>query len=106
MKKPELIVFWIFIILLIGFFVIQQSSYQSNDLEKSIKELSIKLDSLSNIRDSLIIKIDNDKIKIVELEKKYESTRDSIIIQSVSADWNQFTEYLSNHGGLLNSNNP
>ena len=109
MKISEKIVFGIFIILLIGFLVLQQLLIQDNcrneKLENSIKELSLKIDSLSNVRDSLIIKIDNDKVKIVELERKYEANRDSIIIQSVNADWSQFTEYLSKHNGLLNNNN-
>lgn len=109
MKISEKIVFGIFIILLIGFLVLQQLLIQDNcrneKLENSVKELSLKIDSLSNVRDSLIIKIDNDKVKIVELERKYEANRDSIIIQSVNADWSQFTEYLSKHNGLLNNNN-
>ena len=48
---------------------------------------------------------DTTEVKIVELEKRYETTRDSIITQSVNADCVVFSEYISDYKNRLSSNN-
>ena len=77
----------------------------NTELVNSIKELSIKVDSISSIRDSLIIRVDTNKVKIIELEKIYEKTRDSIVTQSVDSDCITFSKYISNYKNRLSSNN-
>ena len=99
---------------LVVLLVIQQIVIRNNidkeedantELVNSIKELSSKLDSLESIKDSVIFRIDTTKVKIIELEKRYETTRDSIVTQSVDADCVTFSEYISNYKHRLSSNN-
>jgi len=78
---------------------------KDKELVESIKSLENKIDSISNIRDSLILVVDTTKVKIIELEKKHETIRDSIITQSVNSDCISFSEYISKYNNRLSSSN-
>ena len=111
--KLEKVVLWIVLIVIIVLLVIQQIAIQkelnkpntNSELENSIKELTLKIDSIGYIRDSLIIRVDTNKVKIIELEKIYEKTRDSIVTQSVDSDCITFSKYISDYKSRLSSNN-
>ena len=109
--KFDKVIFGIFAITVIVLLIMQQVAIRNTkipnntELENSIKELSMKIDSIGEIRDSLIIRIDTTKVKIIELEKTYEKTRDSIVTQSVNSDCITFSEYISNYRDRLSSNN-
>ena len=111
--KLEKVVLWVVLIVIVVLLVMQQIAIQKGlnkpdtnlELENSIKELTLKIDSIGNIRDSLIIRVDSNKVKIIELEKVYEKTRDSIVTQSVDSDCLYFSEYVSNYWSRLSSNN-
>ena len=72
--KLEKVVLWIVLIVIIVLLVIQQIAIQkelnkpntNSELENSIKELTLKIDSIGYIRDSLIIRVDTNKVKIIE----------------------------------------
>lgn len=74
------------------------------ELLQSIDSLKTKIDSLKDYRDSLRSVIDTNKVKIVEVEKRYETIRDRIITQSVDSDCTTFSNYLSNYQGLSSNN--
>lgn len=107
----EKFVICICVLLILSLLVIQQIAIRdkkedtNTELVNSINELSYKLDSINNIKDSVILRIDTTEVKIVELEKRYETTRDSIITQSVNADCVVFSEYISDYKNRLSSNN-
>ena len=76
------------------------------ELLRSIDSLKTKIDSLKDYRDSLQAVVDTNKVKIVEVEKRYETIRDRIITQSVDSDCIMFSKYLSNYQGLTRSDYP
>lgn len=84
---------------------IRNNNNSTNDLINSINKLSNKLDSINDLKDSLIIRIDTTKVKIIELEKRYETIRDSIVTQSVDSDCITFSNYVSNYNNRLSSSN-
>lgn len=67
------------------------------ELVQSIDSLRIKIDSLSNYRSSLKTIVDTNKVRIIEVEKRYETIRNHIITQSVDSDCITFSNYLSNY---------
>ena len=73
--------------------------------EELLQSLNNKIDSLTNYKDSLKIIVDTNKVKIIEIEKKYETIRDRISTQSVDSDCITFSNYISNYQGLVSSNN-
>lgn len=84
----------------------QKDSITNNkELKEYIDNLNNKIDSINDIRDSLIIVVDTTKIKIVTLEKKYETIRDSIISQSVDSDCITFAGYISKYNNRLSDSN-
>jgi len=103
----------ILVILTIGLLVAQQfiirksiTPISDDDVIKHITLLESKIDSIKGVRDSLIIVYDTTKVKIIELEKKHETIRDSIISQSVNSDCVVFSEYISNYNNrFTNTNN-
>ena len=113
MSKKEkkiglLIVVLIILSLVIQQFVIsrqQDTTITNEELKACIDILNHKIDSINDIRDSLIIVVDSTKVKIITLEKKHETIRDSIISQSVSYDCFTFAEYLSKYNSRLSGNN-
>ena len=62
-------------------------------LEK-INELELKIDSLSNKKDSIRTVIDSTHIKIITNEKRYQERIDVIIHQSASSDSGFITNYI------------
>ena len=106
----EKVTFWVFVILLIGLLVIQQILIQSSPSKErtileTVAEMSIKIDSLYVTRDSIIKEVRNTNNKLTEIEKDYETIRDSIITQSVGADCEFFSNYVSSHNRRLSGNN-
>lgn len=95
------------IIILLG---LQQYAIRINppdDIEGRLELIETKIDSISNIRDSLLIIVDTTKVKIIELERTHEKIRDSIIVQSVDDDCILFSKYISEYNNrLTNTNNP
>lgn len=73
--------------------------------EELLQSINARIDSLENYRDSLKIVIDTNKVKIIEVEKQYETIRDRIITQSVDSDCITFSNYVSNYQGLISNNN-
>lgn len=73
--------------------------------EELLQSVSNKIDSLTHYKDSLKIVVDTNKVKIIEVEKKYETIRDRIITQSVDSDCITFSNYISNYQGLISNNN-
>lgn len=73
--------------------------------EELLQSLSNKIDSIKEYRDSLQIVVDTSKVKIIEIEKRYETVRDRIISQSVDSDCITFANYISNYSGLSDNNN-
>ena len=103
------IIILVAVVIIISLLCIQQYLINTNppkeDLVESIKSLESKLDSIKHRRDSLVIITDTTRVKIIELERKHETIRDSIITQSVNADCSSFSEYLSKYNLRLPSNN-
>lgn len=84
----------------------QETTITNEELKASIDILNHKIDSINDIRDSLILVFDTTQVKIITLEKRYETIRDSIISQSVSFDCVTFSEYLSKYNNRFsNSDN-
>lgn len=77
----------------------------NDELLQSIDSLKIKIDALENYRTDLQSIVDTTKVKIVEVEKRYETVRDRIITQSVDSDCITFSNYLSNYKGFFGNNN-
>jgi len=94
-------------LIILQFYTAREVKVVTNeDLEKSIELLTNKIDSISKIRDSLIIVTDTNRVKIITLEKRYETIRDSIISQSVDSDCVTFAKYISKYNSRLsNSDN-
>lgn len=109
------VVIWIAAAVIIGLIVIQQiairvplNSYKditNYELLQSIDSLRTKVDSLKNHRDSLQSVVDTNKVKVIEIEKRYETIRNRIITQSVDSDCITFANYLSNYQRLSSGNN-
>ena len=109
------IVIWIVAAVFIGLLVLQQIAINNQlrnhpevsnyELLRSIDSLKTKIDSLKNYRDSLQAVVDTNKVKIIEVEKRYETIRDRIINQSVDSDCVTFSNYISNYQGLPSSYN-
>jgi len=100
------------LILTIGLLIAQHYAIRKNvpntedEVIKHITLLESKIDSIKSVRDSLIIVCDTTKVKIIELEKRHETIRDSIISQSVNSDCIVFSEYISKYNsGLISTNN-
>ena len=109
------VVIWIAAAVIVGLIVIQQIAIRiqlnsrkditNYELLQSIDSLRTKVDSLKNHRDSLQSIVDTSKVKVIELEKRYETIRDRIITQSVDSDCITFANYISNYQRLPSSNN-
>lgn len=104
------IIILVAVVIIISLLCIQQYLINTNppkdkDLVESIQSLESKLDSIKHVRDSLVIITDTNRVKIIELEKRHETIRDSIITQSTDADCISFSEYLSKYNLRLPSNN-
>lgn len=61
-----------------------------NSLENEFDLLKISLDSVQEV-------IDTNKVKVIEVERKYETIRNHIIIQSMDSDCITFANYISNY---------
>ena len=103
-------IIWAASLIIISLLVIQcifisKQKSKEVDYVKLIDSINIKIDSLQNKRDSLILIVDTNKVKIIEVEKRYETIRDRIITQSVDSDCITFSNYLSNYQRLSGNNN-
>lgn len=108
------IVVVILILLTVGLLYIQYKAVKNSleskhnneeELLHTVEVLNSKIDSLKDYRDSLKIVIDTNKVKIIEVEKRYETIRDRIITQSVDSDCITFSNYISNYQGFISNNN-
>ena len=100
------IVLSIFIILLLSLLVVQQYEIRKHyNKEDRIDLLLKKVDSLIHKKDSLELIIDSTKVKIVEVSKHYEETRNNIIVQPVDSDVVMFSNYISEYYRRLNDLN-
>ena len=63
-------------------------------MTQKIEQLQVKIDSLQQVRDTLIREIDNSKMTIKIIETRYEEKINAIRTQSPSDDYVLFTEYL------------
>lgn len=83
---------------LIGFLITPTKQVESNkELEKSLNALDMKLDSISNRRDTIIQLIDSSKTHLKVIEHWYEKKYINVTTQSVDSDCVFFREYLSNY---------
>lgn len=109
--KKFLIITIIFVILFIAFISWRLYNYSppeniSNvELIKEINNLERKIDKLSYKRDSLWSIVDTAKVEVIKIHEEYNKVRTNIIYQPLDSDIVFFTRYVSEHEGLLNSDN-
>ena len=70
-----------------------------------LEQLEFKIDSISNIKDSLRIVIDSTHVKIITNEKHYQERINVIINQSSDADSSFITDYIRQHRSKRDSIN-
>ena len=88
-----------FAILLFMYFYISFADFSppDNKVLNKINELELKIDSINNIKDSIIKTIDSTHIKIVTNEKYYEKRVDIIITQPTDSDYEFVSKYARQH---------
>lgn len=101
MSNNKLIYILVGSIFIIIMFYIYGVNNKPINTEQSILH---KIDSLNNIsnkeliiRDSLKTVIDTNTVTIKEIHKTYEKNINTILHQSISADWKFLTDYLSRY---------
>lgn len=107
--KVILVVAIVIIVILVSIqYVAIKNSTTNNvtnyELLQSIDSLRYKIDSLEFSREKLRTVVDTNKVKIIEIEKKYETVRNHIITQSIDSDCVFFSNYLSNYSGFISGN--
>lgn len=73
--------------------------------KEEIDRLQSKIDSLTNLKDSIDYRIDTVTIAIKETKIQYEKNRNTIINNNTSEDYKFFCEYLNRNKSRLDSIN-
>ena len=73
----------------------EQNSYES--WKQKEKELSLQIDSLRKINDSIKSKVISNEFELIKIESDYEKNCSILISQPLSNQFEFFTNYIEHH---------
>lgn len=106
MKKNWIIAFLAIVIILQGYFLFKSEKTTISDSTEYIERidsLELEIDSLSNIRDSIIERVDTIYVKLNNISSEHEKNVDIIVNNDVSEDYSFFLEYIRSNKSRLDS---
>lgn len=106
MKKNWIIAFLVIVIILQGYFLFKPANNTISDSTEYIERidsLESEIDSLINIREDIIERVDTIYVKLNNISSEHEKDVDIIVNNDVSEDYSFFLEYIRNNKSRLDS---